>query len=158
MQLANQTSGNLAADRRAEFARHYARSGDHAAAAEVIAQALELAPGHLAFLSLQGEWLDKAGRAADAAEVWAQMLRLDAGDRFGAQLKLANLGLTETPTRRLRLTSKACSTISHRASRHRWSKSSTITRRNCSPRRSSRRSVRGTGRSATRSISAAAPV
>ena len=33
--MTNQSSGNLTADRRAEFARHYAESGDHAAAAAV---------------------------------------------------------------------------------------------------------------------------
>lgn len=95
--MTTQTSGDLTADRRAEFARHYAGSGDHAAAAELMQQALELAPGHLPFLALLGDWQDKAGRAADAADTWRQMLRLDAGDRFGAQLKLACLGLTETP-------------------------------------------------------------
>jgi predicted TPR repeat methyltransferase len=95
--MTNESSGSLTADRRAEFARHYAESGDFNAAADLMAQALDLVPGHLAFLSMQGEWLEKAGRAADAAEVWMQMLRLDAEDRFGAQLKLANLGLTETP-------------------------------------------------------------
>jgi len=95
--MTTQTSGDLTADRRAEFARHYAQAHDFAAAADLIEQALELAPGHLPFLSLQGEWLDKAGRTADAAEVWAQMLRLDAEDRFGAQLKLASIGMTETP-------------------------------------------------------------
>ena len=95
--MTNQSSGNLTADRRAEYARHYAGSGDHAAAADLIAQALELAPGHLPFLSLQGGWLEKAGRMADAADVWRQLLRLDAQDRFGAQLKLASLGITDTP-------------------------------------------------------------
>jgi predicted TPR repeat methyltransferase len=95
--MTNQSSGNLTADRRAEYARHYAGSGDHAAAADLIAQALELAPGHLPFLSLQGGWLEKAGRVADAADVWRQLLRLDAQDRYGAQLKLASLGITDTP-------------------------------------------------------------
>jgi len=95
--MTNETSGSLTADRRAEFARGYAEAGDFAAAAELIAQALELAPDHLAFLALYGEWLDKAGRAADAAGIWTRMLRLDPEDRFGAQLKLASLGLTETP-------------------------------------------------------------
>lgn len=97
MKLANQSSGDLTADRRAEFARHYFEAGDLDAAIDLIAQALELAPDHLAFLTLKGKWLEDAGRMADAADTWRQMLRLDAEDRFGAQLKLANLGLTETP-------------------------------------------------------------
>ncbi|MCI5078215.1 methyltransferase [Oricola sp.] len=97
MTAANQSSGDLTADRRAEFARHYAKAGDFEAAADLIGQALDLAPDHLPFLALKGDWLTKAGRAADAAEVWRAMLRLDAADRFGAQLKLASLGLTETP-------------------------------------------------------------
>lgn len=95
--MITQSSGDLTADRRAAFARHYAESGDFHAAADLISQALELAPDHLPFLALHGEWLDRAGRAADAAEVWTRMLRLDAQDRFGAQLKLASIGLTETP-------------------------------------------------------------
>ncbi|GAB4357559.1 MAG: class I SAM-dependent methyltransferase [Oricola sp.] len=95
--MTNQSSGNLTADRRAEFARGYAEAGEYEAAAELIGQALELAPDHLAFLALRGEWLERAGRAAEAAEVWTRMLRLDADDRFGAQLKLASHGLTETP-------------------------------------------------------------
>ncbi len=95
--MTTQTSGDLTADRRAEYARHYAQANDFAAAADLIEQALDLAPGHLPFLSLQGEWLAKAGRTAEAAAVWAPMLRLDAQDRFGAQLKLASIGLTETP-------------------------------------------------------------
>jgi len=95
--MTNQSSGSLTADRRAEFARSYAGAGDFDAAADIMGQALELAPEHLPFLALMGDWLDKAGRAADAADTWAQMLRLDADDRFGAQLRLASLGLTETP-------------------------------------------------------------
>ncbi|MFZ2099189.1 MAG: methyltransferase domain-containing protein [Oricola sp.] len=97
MTFTNQTSGDLTADRRAGYARQYAEAGEHEAAADLIAQALELVPDHLPFLSLQGEWLEKAGRAAEAADIWRKMLRLDSEDRFGAQLKLANLGITETP-------------------------------------------------------------
>lgn len=93
----SQTSGDLTADRRAEYARDYAKGGDFAAAAELMAQALDLVPGHLPFRALLAEWTEKAGDAQGAAGLWRDVLAADPADAFGAELQLARLGAALTP-------------------------------------------------------------
>jgi predicted TPR repeat methyltransferase len=91
------SSGDLNADRRAHYARLYAESGDFAAAADVQAQALELAPRWAAGFYELGNYLEKAGRPAEAAKAWRDALELAPADIFGAGLKLSLTGQAEMP-------------------------------------------------------------
>lgn len=86
------SSGDLLADRRATYARMLADDGDFAAAADLMRDALALAPGWAAGWFRLGEWLKAAGRAAEAAEAWREALRLDPEDRLGALLELELVG------------------------------------------------------------------
>lgn len=86
----------MTADRRAEYARMLAESGDHLAAAELMEQALELAPGWAAGWFLLGEYRMKAGEPT-AADAYRQVLALDPQDMFGAGLKLVLLGAEVMP-------------------------------------------------------------
>ena len=89
---ANQlSSGDVIADRRADYARMMAEGGDHAAAAELMEQALELVPGWAAGWFRLGEYREKAGLAAEAAEAYRRVAALDPEGMFGASLKLALL-------------------------------------------------------------------
>ena len=97
MQSTQFRSGDAIADRRADYARMLAESGDPAAAAELMEQALERAPVWVAGWLGLGEFRQKAGLAAQAADAFQQALALDPQDIFGAGLKLALLGAAETP-------------------------------------------------------------
>lgn len=90
------SSGDATADRRADYARMLAEGADFAAAAELIEQALELAPGWAAGWFRLGEYREKAGLET-AAEAYHQALSLQPDDVFGARLKLALLGAGQTP-------------------------------------------------------------
>ena len=91
------SSGDVIADRRADYARMMAEGGDHLAAAELMEQALELAPHWAAGWFRLGEHLEKAGESEKAARAYGEVLARDPGDLFGAGLKLAVLGKTEQP-------------------------------------------------------------
>ncbi|MES5098241.1 methyltransferase domain-containing protein [Agrobacterium sp. BA1120] len=91
------SSGDAIADRRADYARMLAESGDHAAAAELIEQALELAPRWAAGWFRLGEYSEKAGQTAKAVSAYETVAALDAEGIFAAPLKLAVLGAAETP-------------------------------------------------------------
>jgi predicted TPR repeat methyltransferase len=91
------SSGDVIADRRADYARMLAESGDHAAAAELIEQALELAPHWAAGWSRLGEYSEKAGQTANAIAAYEKVAELDAEGIFAAPLKLAVLGAAKTP-------------------------------------------------------------
>lgn len=91
------TSGDLVADRRADYAAMLAESGDPAAAAELMEQALELAPQWAAGWFRLGEYREKAGSAA-AADAYRRTLELAPDDIFGAGLKLAALGQAAPPS------------------------------------------------------------
>ena len=94
---ANQfSSGDVIADRRADYARMLAEGGDFAAAAELIEQALEITPGWAAGWFRLGEYREKAGLDT-ATNAYRQALALEPDDVFGARLKLALLGAEETP-------------------------------------------------------------
>lgn len=90
------TSGDLVADRRADYAAMLADAGEHAPAAELMEQALELAPGWAAGWFRLGEYREKAG-LADAATAYRRTLELAPDDIFGASLKLALLGDAARP-------------------------------------------------------------
>jgi predicted TPR repeat methyltransferase len=88
----NLASGDLIADRRADYAEMLFASGDHAAAAELMLQALELAPGWAMGWFRLGEMQDAAGALGEATEAWRMTLKLDPADRPGAALKLELIG------------------------------------------------------------------
>ncbi len=91
------SSGNLTADRRYDYAQSLRAEGDFSAAAELIGQALELAPnwaeGRFAF----AETLADAGRAEDAAAAYQAYLAVDPADSMGAAARLTLLGAAPTP-------------------------------------------------------------
>lgn len=91
------SSGDLIADRRAGYARMLAESGDMAAAADLQAQALELAPSWAAGWHELGRYREAAGDLEGAAEAWRTVLALDSIDVFGAGLKLALIGRSSLP-------------------------------------------------------------
>lgn len=91
------SSGDLIADRRASYADMLFETGDHAAAADLMRQALEIVPQWTAGLFRLGEMELAAGQGEAAAEAWRRVLQLDPDDRFGAMLKLAATGNAPTP-------------------------------------------------------------
>lgn len=67
-------------------------SGDHAAAAELMLGALEIAPQWAMGWFRLGEMQAAAGAPAAAAEAWRMSLKLEPSDRPGAALKLQLIG------------------------------------------------------------------
>ncbi|MDQ0456905.1 class I SAM-dependent DNA methyltransferase [Rhizobium paknamense] len=91
------SSGDVTADRRADYARMLGEGGDFAAAAELMEQALELAPGWAAGWFQLGEYRLKAGAADKAVEAYRAVRALDPEDMFAASLKLALIGAEAVP-------------------------------------------------------------
>ncbi|MCB5202533.1 methyltransferase [Neorhizobium sp. T786] len=91
------SSGDAIADRRADYARMLAESGDLAASVELMEQALELSPGWAAGWFRLGEFREKAEAREGAVDAFRSALQLDPGDVFGSRLKLALLGAEEVP-------------------------------------------------------------
>ena len=91
------SSGDVIADRRADYARMLAENGEHEAAVELMEQALELVPDWPAGLLRLADYAEKAGQADKAVPALRRLLSLDREDLFGAQLKLALLGAEEVP-------------------------------------------------------------
>jgi len=83
------TSGDVIADRRADYARSLARDGEFAAAADLMSQALELVPDWAAGWDLLGDYHDRQGDVAGAISAWRHLEALDDAGVFGARLKLA---------------------------------------------------------------------
>ena len=92
MTKAFHSSGDVIADRRAGYAKMLAEGGDHAAAAELLVQALEIVPGWAAGWDLLGAYCEKAGDIAGAISAWRHLEALDDEGVFGAGLKLAAHG------------------------------------------------------------------
>lgn len=69
-----------------------AEGGDHAAAAELMVQALEITPEWTAGWDLVGQYAEKAGDIAGAISAWRHLEALDDDGVFGAGLKLAAHG------------------------------------------------------------------
>lgn len=86
------SSGDLIADRRADYAEMLFGSGEHAAAAELMLGALELAPAWTLGWFRLGEMHAAAGALDAAAEAWRTALKLDPDDQAGATLKLELIG------------------------------------------------------------------
>lgn len=92
MTKAFHSSGDVIADRRAGYAKMLAEGGDHAAAAELLIQALEIVPDWVAGWDLLGAYCEKAGDIAGAISAWRHLEALDDEGVFGAGLKLAAHG------------------------------------------------------------------
>jgi predicted TPR repeat methyltransferase len=91
------SSGDLIADRRADYARMFAESGEFAEAYEVMEQALEQVPTWAAGWFRLAEYAEKSGRKEAATAAFEKVVLLDPTDIFGAGLKLAVLGAAEAP-------------------------------------------------------------
>jgi len=85
-------SGNLTADRRADYAEMLFGSGEHRAAAEVMLGAVELAPDWALGWFRLGEMQEAAGALGEAVVAWRMALTLDPADRTGSALKLQLAG------------------------------------------------------------------
>jgi predicted TPR repeat methyltransferase len=86
------SSGDVIADRRFEWARDLAGQGDFAAAADLLEQTLELAPGYAAAWFTLGEVREKLADRGGAVAAFGKAADADPQDRHGAQLHLIRLG------------------------------------------------------------------
>jgi predicted TPR repeat methyltransferase len=86
------SSGDVLADRRADYAEMLFSSGDPAGAAELLRGVLELAPGWALGWFRLGEMEETAGAPDAAAQAWENALKLDPADRPGAALRLTLIG------------------------------------------------------------------
>ena len=86
------SSGDLIADRRADYAEMLFANGEHAAAAELMLGALELAPEWAMGWFRLGEFQQAAGALDAAGQAWRMALELEPDDRPGAALKLQLIG------------------------------------------------------------------
>jgi predicted TPR repeat methyltransferase len=91
------SSGNLTADRRFALAQTLRAEGDFAGAADVIGQALELAPDWAEGRFALAESLADSSRPEDAATEYRAYLKLDPADSMGAAARLTLLGAAPTP-------------------------------------------------------------
>jgi predicted TPR repeat methyltransferase len=95
------TSGDLIADRRYEMARAYAADGDLAAAVDLYAQAVELAPGFASAWFALGEAREALGDRDGARAAFDRAVTAEPEDRHGAALRLARLGGPDPATQAL---------------------------------------------------------
>jgi len=86
------SSGDLVADRRFDFARDLQLKGDLAAAADLLVQATELAPGFASAWFTLGEIRERLGERDAAVAAFRQACVVDPQDRHGASLRLMLLG------------------------------------------------------------------
>ena len=102
------SSGDLIADRRYKWAIDHAQRGDFAAAADILAQTVALAPHFATAWFALGAIRDQMGDRAGALAAFAAARDADPEDYHGARLHLARLGageatpaMSETYVRRL---------------------------------------------------------
>jgi predicted TPR repeat methyltransferase len=86
------SSGDLVADRRFDFARDLQLKGDLVAAADLLLQATELAPGFASAWFTLGEIREQLGERDAAIEAFRKAQVADPQDRHGASLRLMRLG------------------------------------------------------------------
>ncbi|VIO73433.1 Trans-aconitate 2-methyltransferase [Bradyrhizobium ivorense] len=86
------SSGDLVADRRFEFARDLQLKGDLPAAAELLEQAIELAPNFVSAWFTLGEIRRQLGQREAAIAALRAAREADPDDRHGAGLRLMQLG------------------------------------------------------------------
>lgn len=87
-----QSSGDLMADRRFEWARGLIDQGDHAAAAELLAEVGALTPHFAAAWFVLGEVRERLGDKAGAIAAFEKARATDPSDAHGAAVRLARLG------------------------------------------------------------------
>lgn len=92
------SSGDVLVDRRAAYAERLAAEGEIAAAADLLADALVMAPQWAAGWFRLGEWREAEGRTDAALGAYRTALSLDASDRIGAALAIESLGGEEAVT------------------------------------------------------------
>ena len=95
--IVSRSSGNAAADRRFAWGVGASAAGEHAEAAELFAQTLEIAPGFAAAAFAQGLAWQECGDADAAARGFRLALKLDPRDEQGAALHLARMGAGAVP-------------------------------------------------------------
>ena len=102
------SSGDLLADRRYKAAIDLASRGDFLAAADILAQTIELTPNFATAWFALGAIRDRLGDRAGAVTAFERTRDADPDDYHGARLQLARLGagdvapaMTETYVRRL---------------------------------------------------------
>ena len=86
------SSGDLMADRRFDFARDLQLKGDLVAAADLLQQATELAPGFASAWFTLGEIREQSGEREAAIAAFRRAQDADPEDRHGASLHLMLLG------------------------------------------------------------------
>ncbi len=86
------SSGDLVADRRFDFARDLQLKGDLVAAADLLLQATELAPGFASAWFTLGEIRERLGEREAAISAFRKAQQADSDDRHGASLRLMLLG------------------------------------------------------------------
>ncbi|MBR0870034.1 methyltransferase domain-containing protein [Bradyrhizobium tropiciagri] len=86
------SSGDLVADRRYEFARDLQLKGDLPAAADLLEQAIELAPNFASAWFTLGEIRRQLGQPEAAITAFRAAREADPEDRHGAGLRLMQLG------------------------------------------------------------------
>lgn len=86
------SSGDLIADRRFEFARDLQLKGDLAAAADLLEQAIELAPDFTSAWFTLGEIRERLGQPDAAIAAFRRAQESDSGDLHGAAVRLMRLG------------------------------------------------------------------
>jgi len=94
------SSGDLIADRRFEFARDLQLKGDLVAAADILEQAIELAPKFASAWFTLGEIRERLGQREGAIAAFRRACEADPDDRHGASVRLMRLGaenLSEMP-------------------------------------------------------------
>jgi predicted TPR repeat methyltransferase len=89
------SSGDLIADRRYEFARDLQLKGDLVAAADLLEQAIELAPGFVSAWFTLGEIRRELGERDAAIAAFRKARDADSRDPHGASLRLMRLGAEE---------------------------------------------------------------
>src|SRR5258707_15192015 len=93
------SSGDLVADRRYQWALDYLKPGDAAAAAEILAQVVETAPGFATAWFALASIRERLGDRDGAIVAFAAARDSDREDYHGARLHLARLGVGEaTPS------------------------------------------------------------
>jgi predicted TPR repeat methyltransferase len=89
------SSGDLVADRRYEFARDLWLKGDLVAAADLLQQAIELAPGFVSAWFTLGEIRQQLAERDAAIAAFRRAREADGNDPHGASLRLMRLGAEE---------------------------------------------------------------
>ncbi|MBN9602978.1 MAG: methyltransferase domain-containing protein [Afipia felis] len=87
------SSGDLIADRRYDFARDLQLRGDIAGAVDLMAQAVERAPGFASAWFALGELKQQLNLHGEAIQAYRKAKEADPEDRHGAKLRLMRLGV-----------------------------------------------------------------